>query len=124
MTNSNSLQPGANGSAPPIPPTTLAIRELNDAFRRSLTGGIVHLTRGIHDRPDHMGIVHRVRVFETFDADNDPYQEHDFGSFNWHDNTIFWKIDYYDLDLNSASPDPSDREVTRRVLTIMLASEY
>jgi len=35
-----------------------------------------------------------------------------------------FKIDYYDRSLHAHSPDASDADVTSRVLTIMLASEY
>ena len=38
--------------------------------------------------------------------------------------TLFWKIDAYDRALEWGSPDPADPRVSRRVLTIMLASEY
>jgi Protein of unknown function (DUF3768) len=37
---------------------------------------------------------------------------------------IFWKIDYYDENLEHGSEDPSDLFKTTRVLTIMLAGEY
>ena len=44
-------------------------------------------------------------------AHNDPYGEHDFGSFRYAGETIFWKFDYYDVDLQMHSPDPSDPTV-------------
>jgi hypothetical protein len=37
---------------------------------------------------------------------------------------IVWKIEYYDRELKSGSPDPADESVTTRVLTVMLAEEY
>jgi hypothetical protein len=69
-------------------------------------------------------LLDQVRWYNAFTPDFDPYGEHDFGSFRYAGETIFWKIDYYDLDLQMHSPDPSDLAVTARVLTIMLAEEY
>ena len=37
---------------------------------------------------------------------------------------VFFKVDYYDPELERHSDDPSDPEITRRVLTIGLASDY
>ena len=68
--------------------------------------------------------VSAVRSFDTFTEDNDPWGEHDFGAIEMGDQKIFWKIDPYDLDLQSHSPNPANPAVTHRVLTIMLASEY
>jgi uncharacterized protein DUF3768 len=69
-------------------------------------------------------ITERVRSFEKFEEANDPHGEHDFGSFEYSGQTIFWKIDCYDMKLKWGSPDPADPSVTRRVLTILLAEEY
>ena len=55
---------------------------------------------------------------------NDPYEEHDFGSFEADGHTIMFKIDYFDRELSMHSPDPADPSVTQRVITIMLAEEY
>jgi hypothetical protein len=76
----------------------------------------------------HLGcwpqVLNAVHSYNSFDESNDPYGEHDFGSLRTANQTVFWKFDYYDADLQMASPDPSDPTVTVRVLTIMLAEEY
>ncbi len=106
-------------------PNTQRIRELNDRFRKTLNGGRVLITRGISAREDVAQIIERVKSFDQFDAGNDPHLEHDFGAFQMSDTQqIFFKIDYYSLDLDFGSPDPSDPNVTARVLTVMLGSEY
>jgi len=102
------------------------IAGLNDRFRATLTGGRLVVTSGVVALgPDALTtIVQQVRSFATFDADNDPYDEHDFGSLQSEGTTIFWKIDYYDLSPKEGSPDPADSVVTTRVLTIMRSDEY
>lgn len=104
--------------------TTDRIRELNDRFRQTLAGGRLMMTRGVAGRNDSPAILERVRHFNEFSEDNDPFAEHDFGAFELANEKFFWKIDYYDKDLNRGSENPADPTVTTRVLTIMLASEY
>ena len=102
------------------------IRELNDRFRTTMTGGRVMLTAGV----DALSNVHktllieRVRTFDSFSADNDPHGEHDFGSIDFLGRKFFFKIDYYDSTMTYGSEDPADPAKTTRVLTIMLAKEY
>ena len=104
--------------------TTTKIAALNDHARRSFTGCRVVITQGVQALDDVPAVLDQVRRYSAFTPNNDPYGEHDFGSFIHHDITIFWKIDTYDADLQMHSPDPSDPAVTARVLTIMLAEEY
>jgi hypothetical protein len=101
-----------------------AIAKLNDAFRTQLKGGRPFLTAGLVGRSDLDAILQKVRQFDSFNEGNNPFGERDFGSFDHGGDQIFWKIDYYDKALQMGSPDPSDPEVTSRVLTVMLASEY
>ena len=102
------------------------IRELNDQFRRSLTGGTLLLTAGLVALgvEAQARIIAAVQAFDAFSPDNDPYGEHDFGSVEVSGEKIFWKIDYYDLTHAMHSEDAADPSKTERVLTIMLASEY
>lgn len=102
------------------------IRELNDTLRTQLRGGRLLLTTGITslDAGTLSAVLTAVQEFTTFTADNDPHDEHDFGSIQVGSMQAYWKVDYYDLSLEYGSPDPGDPEVTARVLTVMLASEY
>lgn len=102
------------------------IKTLNDNFRKTFTGGQVLLTAGINAKPtdDVANILSMVRGFNKFTPDNDPYGEHDFGSFGYKGDKIFWKIDYYDLNNQYLSANPTDPNITNRVLIIMLAEEY
>ena len=102
----------------------LKIRALNDHARQNFTGCRVVITQGIQAMENVPDLLDQVRWYDAFTPDNDPYGEHDFGSFSYSGETIFWKWDYYDVDMTMHSPDPSDAAVTIRVLTIMLADEY
>ena len=105
---------------------TARIRELNDAFRTTFSGGRVMLTVGVDSLPSDVKakVLRSVASFSTFTADNDPRGEHDFGNFEVGGKRFFWKIDYYDRAMEYGSEDPSDPEQTTRVMTVMLAEEY
>jgi len=93
---------------------------LNDRFRESGFG--VVLTQGIQCLRNLEGLLDRIRMFNDFNQDNDPYGEHDFGSLKWEDEKVFWKIDYYDQNLEYGT-DPLNPECKRQ-MTVMLAEEY
>jgi hypothetical protein len=105
---------------------TAQIRALNDNLRHDFTAGKAVLTPGIAALGAQAvaRIVKTIAVYDDFCHANDPYEEHDFGSFEADGHTIFFKIDYYDKLLECHSPDPADPSVTERVITIMLAEEY
>lgn len=116
------------------------IARLNDLARRAMgIACVVVATVGVRALPeaDQSRLRELVETFDAFTPDNDPYGERDFGAIYqavdgvWSTLqpvdvavTVFWKIDAYDRALQFGSEDPADPAVTRRVLTIMLASEY
>jgi len=102
------------------------IAELNDAFRTTFQGGTVVMTASVDKLPDRSKAqaLARVATHTDFSEDNDPHGEHDFGSFELCGRKFFWKIDYYDKEMQHHSPDPSNPDVTTRVLTVMLAEDY
>ena len=102
------------------------VRDLNDALRQGRGSGRLQVTRGVVDLgPDGMRqALEVVAGYDGFTPDNDPYGEHDFGPFEVAGRQLFWKIDYYDANLEAGASDPSDDTACVRVLTVMLASEY
>lgn len=103
------------------------VRMLNDQFRRNGIGhGSILLTVGVQSLGEAAvcRLLSAIRAFDHFSADNDPWEEHDFGAVVVDDQRVFWKIDYYDRSLEQGSPNPADPDVTHRALTIMLADEY
>ena len=105
---------------------TYTISQLNDRLRQTFWGGKLFMSAGLMElaESDQMGVLAAVRDFDDFTEANDPHDEHDFGKLIVGKLEIIWKIDYYDQRMEFASPNPADPEVTERVLTIMLASEY
>ncbi|PKL31108.1 hypothetical protein CVV43_04105 [Candidatus Saccharibacteria bacterium HGW-Saccharibacteria-1] len=93
---------------------------LNDAFRQQKVGYL--FTRGIIALDMTLEILKLVQDYSNFNENNDPYGEHDFGSFEFMDNKMFWKIDYYDQ-ASQKWHDPLDPGC-ERVLTVLLAGEY
>ena len=91
----------------------------NDALRESIPyvsrPNLLLMTSGV----DALGleaiteILQKVRDFDNFNENNDPYGEHDLGAFDYKGKKIFWKIDDY-----------GGYEGYELVLTVLLASEY
>jgi hypothetical protein len=107
-------------------PKTGRIRALNDELRQHLIRGLAVITPGVAALgPEAVErIVKTIAVFDNFCHENDPYEEHDFGSFEVDGHILIFKIDYFDHTLSNHSPDPADPTVTERVITIMMAAEY
>jgi len=86
----------------------LSIPRILPPNRLVMTRGVAELGDGAVD-----GIMREVREFKDFTPDNDPWGEHDFGSFIFNGEKIFWKID-----------DHRGVDGLQLVLTVMLAGEY
>ncbi len=110
----------------PPPRDVLRIRQLNDQFRTTLSGGAVVMTIGVQSLSveAQTEVLKAVVTFNDFNPANDPHGEHDFGAFEIDGQKIFFKVDYYDIHQKYGSPDPANPEVTSRVMTILLAEEY
>jgi hypothetical protein len=116
---------GANGSSAGAD-RQARLRALNDKLRIYGQGGVVVMTDGIAGLGASAvnGIFAAVAAFDDFNADNDPWGEHDCAVMTVNGTRIIWKIDYYDRSRRYHSPDAADPKVTVRVLTVMRADEY
>lgn len=106
---------------------TLRIRALNDELRQHFRGGSLLITAGIGALPeaDRIAVITAVRKFDAFDENNDPWGEHDCATLKVGAHSVMFKIDYYDAGREGmGSSDAADTALTRRVLTILLTSEY
>jgi hypothetical protein len=100
------------------------IAELNDAFHKVNGGpGRVFLTEGIAemDEWDRASIFKRVQHYCALSFGTD--SEHDCGKFEYGEETIFWRIAYFDRAMKGVSPDPADVRVTVRVLLLLRDDE-
>ena len=104
------------------------IRALNDQMRTNPSGGRGRImgTASITNLGSafFLQAIAAIAKFDAFDEDNDPHGEHDFAVVDVAGTKVYFKIDYFDLDLRYGSEDPSDAAKTVRVMTIMLPSEY
>ena len=86
----------------------MTIQQLNDAFRTSLSAdlGRIVMTNGVAslDAETIALILDAVQKFDRFDESIDPYGEHDMGRFTIGGEDFYWKIDYYDRNLEYHSP--------------------
>lgn len=100
------------------------IAEKNDFLRKFLptipppnrlfiTTGLVDMGRDTVD-----AVLEKVRGFQEFTPDNDPYGEHDAGVVEHEGEDYYWKFDYVDEDMETYKEDGI------RFLTIMRLKDY
>lgn len=102
------------------------IRELNDLLRATFTGGKVVVTAAVAqlDEQTRDKVLNAARTFNAFTRHNDPHGEHDCFFFQVDGERFFAKVDCYDLSMEYGSEDPTNPDVTTRVLTIGDAASY
>ena len=92
----------------------------NDIARQ--LGLNVTLTKKAAELPGTGELLHAVRAFVKFTKHDDFYGWHDLGRFDWRGQSVIWKIDYLDPTLKHFEDPLSD--TCKRIITVMLASEY
>lgn len=107
------------------------IAALNDSLRTTFTGGLIMLTVSVTALSEEVRaeVLRRVREFDRFDENNDPWKEHDMGMFKIGHTDFMWKIDYRDRAASeageeSAADDPANPQKTLRILTVMMGDDW
>lgn len=105
---------------------TETIRQHNDVFRVTGTGGKIVFTGALALEPEEFRnqVYERVRLYRDFSEGKDPHGEHDYGHLKVSGKDIMWKIDYYDANMEYGSEDPADPAQTTRLLSIFFAEDY
>ncbi len=114
---------------------TAIIAAQNDQFRRAILNqpaepqpvqGRLLVTPGVMAEGEDFMLqaLQLTADYEAFHTDSDPYGLHEMGVITVFKTKVWWKIDLYDTDYRYGSDAPADPEQTRRVLTILLPSEY
>ena len=113
-------------SCQPVEKEAVSVSKKNDLLRANIPAiakpNLLLLTRGIYTKftnSEVADILQKVKSFTDFTPDNDPWKEHDFGSFIYKGETIFWKIDDY-----TSVAKEYNKEGYALVLTVLLADEY
>lgn len=115
------------------PAIAALIAAQNDAFRTSVATGVGNavpgklvITAGIAARSDafRAALITALVTFDAFDADCDPYGLHEMGVLEIKGERVWFKFDLYDENYAYGSEVPADPARTRRVLTLLLPSEY
>jgi len=102
-----------------------AIAKQNDLFRTTMICTNKHhvvLTEGVAESKDREEVITKVRNFNDFNEDNNPYGENDFGKVTVNKTNYYFKIDYYDQNFEYGE-DPYVSPVSR-AMTIMRTDEY
>ena len=102
------------------------IARLNDEFRSTFEDGPVLMTARVIALPVELrsAAIVGVQGHTVFAQDDDPYEEHDWASFELGGQHFVWTIDCYDETRTYASKNPCDPDITTRVLTLMLAADF
>jgi hypothetical protein len=117
------------------PAIAAIIAKQNDAFRTSVTAlikapgvppGKLVMTAGIAAQSDEFraALIGALVAFDSFDADSDPYGLHEMGVLEIEGERVWFKFDLYDENYEYAAEAPTNPARTRRVLTLLLPSEY
>jgi len=107
-------------------PRLVRIAALNDRIRKTNEGGITFLSRDVAlmAGAKTVDLLKQVADYDRFTKTNDPQGERNRGAVLLFGKEVLWEIGYYDEQAVGPSKDPANADVTTRIMTIMLASEY